>query len=161
MTDVTYQIEVAAPSDFLNVAALDRIAWPDEPDTFIPDGEHIWRVWCDHAMLLVARFSDAPALSTSNDIAGALVMFPTSAAENLLHKIMVHPDCRGMGIGTALMNEALNRAHAPALLTVDPQNQAAVQLYRNFGFDVRERIDGYYRPHEDRYIMVHPGRRFD
>jgi ribosomal protein S18 acetylase RimI-like enzyme len=27
-------------------------------------------------------------------------------------------------------------------------------LYRKFGFEIRERIDGYYRPHEDRLIMV-------
>ena len=152
-----YKIERASPSDFLNVAALDRIAWPDVPHTFIPDGEHIWRVWCDHATLLVARLTEGNSLDESSDVAGALVMFPTADGEIVLHKIMVHPDCRGLGIGSALMREALSRADAPVLLTVDPGNEAAVQLYRNFGFEIRERIDGYYRPHEDRNLMVHPG----
>jgi len=38
------------------------------------------------------------------------------------------------------------RATAPVLPTVDPTNSAAVKLYQNFGFNIRERIDGYYRP---------------
>ena len=142
-------IEPASDRDYLHVAALDRISWPTAPDLFIPDGEHIWRIWCDMATLLVARLPDTSA--------GALVMFPTNAAELCLHKIMVHSDCRGAGIGSELMQAGLDRAEAPVLLTVDPANQAAVTLYQNFGFTVRQRIDGYYRPHENRLIMVHPG----
>ena len=96
-------------------------------------------------------------INDTRDVAGALVMFPSAQQESVLHKIMVHPSCRGQGIGTALMEAALERADTPVLLTVDPQNEAAVQLYGNFGFEVRQKIDGYYRPHEDRYIMAHPG----
>ncbi len=154
MTDPSYHIEDARPSDFLNVAALDRIVWPDEPNTFIPDGEHIWRVWCDYATLLVARLDDSAPLSDSGDIAGSLVQFPTQSGETMLHKIMVHPDRRGCGIGSALMKAGLEQATSNILLTVDPNNAAAVQLYQTFGFTVRDRIDGYYRPHEDRLIMV-------
>jgi len=156
-SDVT-AIEDSTPGDFLNVAALDRIVWPDTLDTFIPDGEHAWRLWCEHATVLVARKTTVPPLPESNDIAGALLMFPTKQGETFLHKIMVHADCRGSGIGSALMREALLRAETPVLLTVDPDNGPAVQLYRNFGFEVRTRVDGYYRPHEHRFVMVHPGR---
>jgi len=110
------------------------------------------------ATLLVARQSDEfDSLSESEDVAGALVMFPTLSSELCLHKIMVHPDRKGAGIGTRLMRAGLAQARSPVLLTVDPSNEAAIALYRNFGFTVRERIDGYYRPHEDRLIMVHPG----
>ncbi|MEC9010729.1 MAG: N-acetyltransferase [Planctomycetota bacterium] len=151
-------IEAATDRDYLHVAALDRISWPIAPDLFIPDGEHIWRIWCDMATLLVARRpAGSEPLSESGDIAGALVMFPTNTEELCLHKIMVHSDCRGMGIGSELMKAGLAQAVAPVLLTVDPTNSAAVTLYENFGFTVRQRIDGYYRPHEDRLIMVHPG----
>lgn len=151
-----YRIEPARPDDFLNVAALDRCAWPARPDTLIPDGEHIWRVWCDHASLLVARITYDETLTDTGDIGGALVMFPTADGETFLHKIMVHPMCRGRGIGTALMRAALLAATSDVLLTVDPANEPALRLYENFGFRVRERIEGYYRPHEDRCIMVHP-----
>lgn len=154
MTDV--RIEAAKSTDYLNVAALDRIAWPIVEDVFIPDGEHIWRVWSDTATLLVARqTNDAPPLSESHDIAGALVQFPTKEGELFLHKIMVHPDCRGAGIGTQLMRAALAQANVPVLLTVDPQNAPAVKLYESLGFSIREHIRGFYRPHEDRYLMVY------
>jgi len=152
------EIDSARPDEFLDIAALDRIAWPDLDDTFIPDGEHIWRVWCDHATLLVARPVDRGPLSTSGNVAGALVMFPTQSGELFLHKVMVHPVCRGQGIGTELMKSALAGADATVLLTVDPLNQSAVALYRRFGFAVREQVSGYYRPHEDRLIMEYrPG----
>ena len=55
------------------------------------------------------------------------------------------------------MRAVLKRAPRPVLLTVDPENEAAVRLYQNFGFDVRERKAGYYREQEDRLLMVHPG----
>lgn len=150
-----YRIEPARPDDFLNIAALDRIAWPEVPDTFIPDGEHIWRVWCDFGTLLVARITERGPLCESNDIGGALVHFPTRTGELFLHKLFVHPLCRNMGLGSALMREALSTATAPVLLTVDPENVHAVKLYEGMGFKIRERIKGYYRPHEDRCIMAY------
>ena len=120
-------IEPASDRDYLHVAALDRISWPTAPDLFIPDGEHIWRIWCDMATLLVARLPDtSEPLSQSGDIAGALVMFPTNAAELCLHKIMVHSDCRGAGIGSELMRAGLDRAEAPVLLTVEPSRGNAL-----------------------------------
>lgn len=147
-------IEPARNSDFLAIAALDRIAWGDE--TFIVDGEHIWRIWCEYATLLVARRpSHLPPLTHSADIAGAVVMFPTQTRELVLHKIMVHPDCRGQGVGSDLMRAALARATADVLLTVNPQNAAAVKLYENFGYRIRKHVQGFYRLHEDRYVMVY------
>jgi len=148
-------IEIARTTDFLHVAALDRISWFDSGADFIPDGEHVWRVWCEYATVLVIR-SQEP-LTESSDIAGALVMFPTQKHELFLHKIMVHPACRGHGLGTKLMQAGLLRATAPVLLTVNPANHAAVHVYEKLGFQVRELVQGYYRSHEHRYVMVHPG----
>lgn len=149
------RIETARTTDYLKIAALDRMAWPVEPDTFIPDGEHIWRVWSDFATLLVARAAEGhQATDDTGDVRGALVMFPTSSGDLFLHKMMVHPDCRGQGIGTALMRAALDDADRPVLLTVNPDNAPAVQLYENMGYVVRERIEGFYRPHEHRLLMV-------
>ena len=151
-------IESATDRAYLNVAALDRISWPTATDLFLPDCEHIWRIWCDTVTLLVARRrAGSEPLSESGDIAGALVMFPTNTAELCLHKIMVHSQCRGGGIGSELMQAGLAIATAPVFLTVDPANDAAVSLYQSFGFTTRRRVDGFYRPHEDRLIMVHPG----
>ncbi len=38
------RIESAQATDYLNVAALDRLASPIVLDVFIPDGAHIWCV---------------------------------------------------------------------------------------------------------------------
>ena len=151
------RIDVAQTTDFLNIAALDRIAWKRTGDNFIPDGEHVWRVWCEYATVLVARRDQPDSLPDTEDIAGAVVVFPGNGSENVLHKIMVHPDVRGAGIGTELMRAAIDRSTRPLLLTVDPVNAAAVTLYRNFGFEVQRLVEGYYRSHEHRYVMVHPG----
>jgi ribosomal protein S18 acetylase RimI-like enzyme len=152
MSEWDYEITQAAPKDFLQVAALDRIAWPVVPDVFIPDGEHAWRLWCEHAVVLIAKLTGR-SVSHSGHVIGALLMFPTIQGETFLHKIMVHPEARGQGIGSALMKAGLQRAEAKTLLTVNPQNLAAVKLYQNFGFQIRELVKGYYRPHEDRYVM--------
>ncbi|HAH45620.1 N-acetyltransferase [Gimesia sp.] len=145
-----YQIKQAQANDFLEIAALDRIAWPLEPDTYIPDGEHAWRLWCEYATVLIAV--SAPE-NNSPTLAGVLLMFPTNTEEIFLHKIMVHADFRGQGIGSALMKQALQQAAKVVLLTVNPENTPAVKLYESFGFQVREKIEGYYRPHEHRLLM--------
>lgn len=143
-------IRSARPKDFLAVAALDRLAWPQQPDTFIPDGEHIWRVWLEYATVMVA----APTNDSEVQIAGAAVMFPTTGDELFLHKIMVHPDHRRRGLGSKLMQAMLESATKLVLLTVDPDNQAAVRLYQKMGFQIRETVSGFYRPHEDRHVMA-------
>lgn len=145
-----YKIKLAQPGHFLDVAALDRIAWPDEPDTYIPDGEHAWRLWCEYATVLIAVESQSDQREL---VTGALLMFPTNTSEIFLHKIMVHPDYRGKGIGSALMQQALQDSQDVVLLTVNPENTPAVKLYESFGFNVRTRVEGYYRPHEHRLIM--------
>ena len=161
MAGNTPSIEIgrAAAREFLSIAALDRLAWPIVPDEYIPDGEHIWRVWCDFATLLAARQSDtAPPLAETGHIAGAVVMFPTQTGELFLHKIMVHPALRGLGIGSRLMQAALAEADRPVLLTVNPANVSAIKLYENFGYRIREHVPGYYRPHEHRHIMIYEPR---
>ena len=147
-----HQVELATARDFLPIAALDRLAWNE--DSFIPDGEHTWRIWCEYASVFVVRppSGDSP---NPSDIAAALAMLPTRTGHLFLHKIMVHPAHRGQGMGSALMKAALAQAQAPVLLTVDPENHAAVELYRKYGFTVREHVHGYYRPDEHRYLMIH------
>jgi ribosomal protein S18 acetylase RimI-like enzyme len=148
------EIQPAAASDFLAIAALDRVAWRHTGEPFIADGEHVWRVWCEYAVVLVARSEGEPTDDTGG-ILGATVMFPTVGREWFLHKIMVHPERRGGGVGSGLMRAALAQADAPVLLTVDPANVAAMQLYEGLGFTVRQHVEGYYRPHEHRNVMVY------
>lgn len=148
-----FTLRRAAPRDFLGIAALDRVVWTGAGGRFIPDGEHVWRIWCEYARVLVA---EAPAVPVGpwSPIAGAALTFPTLDGELFLHKIFVHPACAGGGIGTALLCAMLAEAGTPVLLTVDPANERALALYRKLGFTVRAEVKGYYRADEDRLVMV-------
>lgn len=148
-----FTLRRATPRDFLAVAALDRIVWTGGRDGFIPDGEHVWRVWCEYARVLVVEAASIPPGPWS-PIAGVALTFPTMEGELFLHKVFVHPACVGRGIGTALLQAMLAKAGAPVLLTVDPVNDRALALYRKLGFTARAEVKGYYRTDEDRLVMV-------
>lgn len=143
----------AQQQDFLGIAALDRCAWVDNRNAeFIPDGEHVWRIWVDAAYLYVARHAKA--------IVGAIVAFPTRTGTLCVHKVMVAKAYRGQGIGTRLFELLLAEIDACAqiscYLTVDPSNAAALRLYAKWGFTERQYVAGYYRAHEDRYLIIRP-----
>ena len=57
-------------ADFLPIAELDRRAWKqNRTPGFIPDGEHVWRIWVEHALVFMARAKE-------HGIVGAIVAFP-------------------------------------------------------------------------------------
>lgn len=65
---------------------------------------------------------------------------------------------RGSGYGRRLMDEAVRMAAADRLrqvkLTVDPANDAAIRLYRSFGFVSGELRADYFGDGQDRLIMT-------
>tara|TARA_B100000700_G_scaffold295174_1_gene357837 strand:+ start:1182 stop:1634 length:453 start_codon:yes stop_codon:yes gene_type:complete len=145
-------IRRAKPTDFLAVAALDRDAWSENREaTFIPDGEHAWRLWCEHGIVVVQEDGDR--------VLGAALAFPTLSGTFCLHKIFVDRSCRGGGVGTQLMEQilaAIDEQAVDCFLTVDPQNEAAIRLYESFGFIERVYVNGYYRESEDRFVLTRP-----
>jgi len=148
-------IERAMPGDFLAIADLDRRAWPENVNgDSIPDGEHVWRIWCEHAWTWVARAQE-------KRVVGALVAFPCVDGSSCVHKVMVAESWRGRGIGSLLFQplfEVLDTSGTDCFLTVDPSNESAVRLYRNWGFTRDRFVKGYYRSHEDRLVLTRPGR---
>lgn len=64
---------------------------------------------------------------------------------------------RGMGIGRALMEEALKgmkeRGCSETYLEVRVSNESAVTLYKNLAFQIVTTHHGYYRDGEDAYLM--------
>jgi ribosomal protein S18 acetylase RimI-like enzyme len=145
-------IRRATPQDFLAIAALDREAWRENRNPeFIPDGEHVWRVWVEHAVVYCAL--DGP------ELIGAVLAFPCLDGAYWLHKVFVAKTHRGRGTASrlfeALLTE-LDRMGVDVFLTVDPANAAALRLYGRWGFTERTLIRGYYRKSEDRFVL---GRR--
>lgn len=61
----------------------------------------------------------------------------TEAGELYIDTVAVLPGCRGAGIGSVLLHDAINRAHSmnlPAGLLVDKDNDRARRLYQSIGF---------------------------
>lgn len=148
---MTNHVQRAGVSDFLAIAALDGIAWGKA--SHVVDGEHTWRIWCEFSKVYMIR-SDEPAMADTQGVAAALVIYMCDDGRAMLHKIMVHPSCRGKGMGTRLMHEALSHATTEVLLTVDPANTRAADLYKHMGFKTLQHFQGFYRPNEHRDLMV-------
>lgn len=138
------------PSDFLSIAALDRVAWINNAHSeFIPDGEHAWRMWCQHSVMFSAK--------CDNEVVGAILAFACEDGRYCLHKVMVSGSQRGKGIGGLLFKalfDVLDKRQVECFLTVDPNNGHAIALYESWGFNERELVEGFYRAHEHRYVLT-------
>ncbi|MBU1712097.1 MAG: GNAT family N-acetyltransferase [Proteobacteria bacterium] len=142
--------EKATVSEFLAIAELDREAWKlNRNSEFIPDGEHVWRLWVEHALVFLAK--------EANVVIGAILAFPCISKKWCVHKVFVRQDKRDLGIGTKLFDELLkeiDKIGVDCFLTVDPTNDSAIRLYEKWGFTEREFVKGYYRPNEDRFVLT-------
>jgi len=153
---VFMKIERANPCDFLKIARLDREAWAQNRNSeYIPDGEHVWRLWTEHALVYCAWDGET--------LAGAVLAFPTMT-EGLycLHKVFVDHTYRGKGLGSDLFDavlKACDEIEVACFLTVDPINEGAIRLYEKWGFVDREFVKGYYRPEEDRLVLTRQSRK--
>ncbi|MDA0710669.1 MAG: GNAT family N-acetyltransferase [bacterium] len=144
------KIRKAETRDFIPIAALDREAWKENRNSqFIPDGEHVWRLWMEHALVYCAE--------NDGQIVGAILAFPSIKGIYCIHKVFVSSACRGTGIGSELFSVLLNeidKKQAEAFLTVDPDNSAAISLYSKWGFTDQLHVKGYYREEEDRLVLT-------
>lgn len=142
--------EKAQITDFLSIAELDRIAWKQNRNSeFIPDGEHVWRLWVEHALVFSAKQSDK--------LIGSILAFPCISGVYCVHKVFVDQLQRGNGIGSKLFEILLQEIDAlkvDCFLTVDPLNEAAIRLYAKWGFIDKLFVKGYYRSNEDRYVLT-------
>lgn len=148
MPEIIYRS--AEPKDFLKIAELDRTAWgKNRHSDFIPDGEHIWRIWCEYAFVEVAYDGDV--------LVGVGVSIPTKDSKLYFHhKLFIREDYRGQGIGLQLTANRIRRANevgAATLFTTDSNNEVMQHVGEKLGYEKVEFVKGYYRPEEDRYLM--------
>ncbi|NIU71188.1 MAG: ribosomal protein S18-alanine N-acetyltransferase [Actinobacteria bacterium] len=72
--------------------------------------------------------------------------------------IAVHPDWRGRGLGTRLLDRALGVLEARgvdmAKLEVRQSNETAIELYRRFGFEPRHLVTEYYADGEAAAVLA-------
>jgi phosphinothricin acetyltransferase len=133
----------------LEIAKLDRRAWRENRNSkFIPDGEHAWRLWAEHALVYCAW--------NEGKMTGAILAFPCLSGEFCIHKVFVAPAFRGKKIGTRLFEKLLQDLDGRGIssfLTVDPRNEGALGLYAKWGFTERTFVRGFYRRNEDRLVL--------
>ena len=134
--------------DVPTVAAIDRISfslpWPERSFTYEVSGNPVARCW-------VAEAQD-------KSIAAMLVLW-LILDEAHVATIATHPDFRQQGIGAKILTVALKDAAEAgathALLEVREKNEAALSMYRKFGFEVAGRRPKYYKDNgEDAILMT-------
>ncbi len=98
-------------------------------------------------------------LAESNGALCGYAGYLIGGGEAQLINIAVAPEYRGKSIAKTLLNHILEIAQKAdcdhIFLEVRPSNQAAISLYRKFGFlDLYCRANYYHSPTEDALVMV-------
>lgn len=136
--------------DFIEIARLDRICWNDaEFPEYMPDGDHVWRLWVEYAVVECAFDGDV--------MIGANVSFPTNQDRLYFnHKLFVHEEYRGLGIAKQLLMNRLKRTDelgVATMYTTSKKNKTMQHIGEKLGYKKVDFIEGYYRPEEDRYLL--------
>ena len=138
-------------SDFKVIAKLDREAWKDSfKGEFIPDGEHVWRIWVEYSLTYVL-------VDDEDIILGTAIAFECMNKEYAIHKLFVDKAYRGNGFGTQLMAKLLSEIdvlRVDSFLTVYPKNTSALTLYTKLGFTEKKFEENFYGEEEDRFILT-------
>ena len=103
--------------------------------------------------LLYLKYPHTFLVNQSNQIDGYIVFRP----DGHIISMAVKPHKRRMGIGTTLVQQAIDHCRGKSLrLEVRVSNVGAQRFYLNLDFRMKARIDGYYHDGEDALIMERP-----
>ncbi|WP_329277097.1 GNAT family N-acetyltransferase [Streptomyces sp. NBC_01451] len=149
-TNGSPRIRQVEETDLPELVRLDAEAFPEGPYPFFTLRQ-LFDLYPDHMLVLDGG---------ENGLHGyVLVGMPRDPDRGWILSLGVTRDQRGRGHGRQLMEEVLRRLRADAvhevLLTVEPANTAAIELYRSLGFTAESapRKD-YFGPNADRLVMT-------
>ena len=153
-----YTLRKFEPKDLHQVIRINQVCLPENysngffidlyekyPDTFIvaeKDGVIIGYVMC----------------RIESGFAGMSLKTIGIAKKGHIISIAVLPESRNVGVGYALVDEALHSMSSSyearsCYLEVRVSNEAALSLYKRVGFEVERTMREYYSDGEDAYIM--------
>jgi ribosomal-protein-alanine N-acetyltransferase len=142
-----FAIREATRADLLDVSRIEQASFPQP--------------WPFQAF---ERFIDEPGFLVAErdgQITGYIVSDAVPNHGNALGHVKdfaVHPDFRGQGIGTELLQQALaklgTRGVYSVKLEVRENNESAIRLYRQHGFVHKRTVSRYYNNGEDALILV-------
>eukprot|EP00698_Gefionella_okellyi_P003569 TRINITY_DN13359_c0_g1_i1.p1 TRINITY_DN13359_c0_g1~~TRINITY_DN13359_c0_g1_i1.p1 ORF type:complete len:170 (-),score=12.31 TRINITY_DN13359_c0_g1_i1:11-484(-) len=97
------------------------------------------------------------AHSAKMDAVYGYLVYSLLKGEGRILKVAVDAKLRRGGIGSKLVAACVAAVQASGVsllhLHVDPERDAAVNLYRKFGFEIESRFKDYYKVGRDAYIM--------
>lgn len=146
------QFTMANRHDIRAIHALEQAVFGSVvyPDFFFRQAHDLWP-----ALLWCARDADGRIG------AYALGAPASEAGTGWILSLAVAADYRGQGLGRTLTLKLLQQLQAQGCqcvrLTVDPDNTAAVALYRQLGFETCGQEDDYFGQNEARIVMQYQG----
>jgi ribosomal-protein-alanine N-acetyltransferase len=151
-------IRRATRADLLEVFRIEQAAFP-EPWPFAAFERYL-----DVPGFLVAVDESRAGGTESGVVDGGVVGYVVATpipnhgrALGHVKDIAVHPEHRGRGVGSSLLDAALSVLSGEASsvkLEVRPSNDAARSLYDEFGFEVLKAVPSYYADGEDALVLV-------
>ena len=106
------------------------------------DREELW--------LLSLKYPHTFLVTLTNQMDGYIVFRP----DGHIISMAVRPDKRRVGIGTTLVQQAIDHCKGKSLrLEVRVSNVGAQRFYLNLDFRIKARIEGYYHDGEDAFLM--------
>jgi len=150
--DVTTRVQRVRDGDIATIAAIERRSFSD------PWSERSFRDVLTHSQMYFACIRDEqPVSPPATRVVGYVVAW-FAAGQGEIANLAVDPDVRGQGIGSALLDAALDEAKRhrteEVFLEVRSSNLRARQLYESRGFAEVGRRRRYYRlPVEDAVIL--------
>ena len=146
-----YQREIESPnSDLLGLFATDGSVSPSAPPSPIAPAP------TESSVLPLPPWPDTPAVNLGWDLIGVGCVWAI-LEEAHLTLLGIHPDYRRQGLGNYLLCQLLRSAQQRGLeratLEVRRTNQAAIALYKNFGFQRAGCRRNYYPDDEDALIL--------
>lgn len=141
----------AQASDIPQLAQLEAQDYLEEgyPSTFFWQALAQWP-----SLFLVAKDQSD---GTTNVLGYALAAPAEQHNQAWIMSLLIAPAGRGQGLGRKLMQQLLSalayQGYEEAILTVAPDNSAAVRLYQSLGFETIALKKDYLGPAQDRFLM--------
>lgn len=141
------EIRPAAPSDLGQIERIERESFGDDAFTRRQLAYLITRA---KGVCFVAL--------AAGKVAGYLSLLERPRFANMrIYSVATAPEARGLGIGQALLDKAVEYARErnarEITLEVSTANTAALALYRKRGFSMASRLPGYYHDGTDAWRM--------
>jgi len=152
--DDCFSLRTCRYADVSQLDAIERESFPDHP--------YSSTVFVD----FLIRAKEGFIVVCSGDSVVGYVIATGDGGEGMIQSMAVAPSVRRRGVGAMLMAsviEQLSKKHKRITLLVDASNQAAIRLYRRFGFsESGSIIESYYPNGNDATEMAReaiPGER--